>query len=59
MPPSSRPGAAQRRARGRAKVLRPRSVGGVRPYSLGEVHDLLADYYGPPEPRPKSKFQGH
>ena len=48
--PSSSGGRLKRQ---RGKVLRPRSVRGVRPYSLPEVHDLLAAYYGPFEHRPR------
>ena len=47
------PRGAKPARRRKAKVLRPRSVGGVRPYSLPDVYDLLADYYGEVEHRPR------
>ena len=37
--------------RPRRKVLRPRSVRGVKPYTPDEVYDLLEDYYGVPSRR--------
>jgi endonuclease-3 len=37
----------------RAKVLRPRSIRGVRPYSTDEVDQLLAKEYGPATWRPR------
>ncbi|MBI67328.1 MAG: DNA lyase [Chloroflexi bacterium] len=33
----------------RRKVLRPRSVNGIKPYSVDEVYDILADHYGIPD----------
>ncbi len=42
----------QPRARARrSKVLRPRSVRGVKPYAADEVYDLLEAYYGKPDRR--------
>ena len=35
------------------KVLRPRSVRGIRPFTLSETYDLLAEYYGEVEHRPR------
>ena len=37
--------------RTRRKVLRPRSVRGVKPYTPDEVYDLLEEYYGVPTRR--------
>ena len=36
------------RAKRRRKVLRPRSVRGIKPYTSDEVCDLLAGVYGTP-----------
>lgn len=33
----------------RRKVLRPRSVEGIKPYSVDDVYDILAEYYGLPD----------
>ena len=35
------------------KVLRPRSVRGIRPLTLSETYDLLAEFYGEVEHRPR------
>ena len=39
------------RKRPRAKVLRPRSVRGIKPFSPDEVYDILEAYYGVPSRR--------
>ena len=56
-----RPSGTSARSRGlgragvgrRQKVLRPRSVRGIRPYSLEEAYELLASYYGVVDHRPR------
>ncbi|MCH7482988.1 MAG: hypothetical protein IIC31_09215, partial [Chloroflexi bacterium] len=45
---SSPPGSPNSRKRRRRKVLRPRSVRGITPYTSEEVYDLLAGLYAAP-----------
>ena len=51
---------ARPRAR-QTKVLRPRSVRGVKPYASEEVYDLLAGAMGPvgPTPAPRRRLRAH
>ena len=55
--PSGRPASSSAPGRAgagrRRKVLRPRSVRGIRPYSLEEAYELLAPYYGVVDHRPR------
>ncbi len=48
-----RPARGRARAGRRQKVLRPRSIRGIRPYSLEEAYGLLAAYYGVVDHRPR------